>query len=97
MAWQGRFLVVGFAAGKIPKLPLNLLLLKGCDAVGVFWGEAVRRDPEGHRANMLQVLDWVSSGRLTPHIHAVYPLQEIADAIRVLDRREATGKLVLAL
>lgn len=97
LAWQGRFLVVGFAAGKIPKLPLNLLLLKGCDAIGVFWGEAVRRDPEGHRANMMQVLDWVSSGSLTPHIHAVYPLEEIADAIRVLDRREATGKLVVAL
>ena len=57
----------------------------------------MRRDPEGHRANMMQVLDWVSSGSLTPHIHAVYPLEEIADAIRVLDRREATGKLVVAL
>ncbi|HWK33447.1 MAG TPA: NADPH:quinone oxidoreductase family protein, partial [Hyphomicrobium sp.] len=60
MAWRGRFLVVGFASGEIPKIPLNLLLLKGCDAVGVFWGEAVKRDPAGHRRNMRQVLDWVA-------------------------------------
>lgn len=96
-AWQGRFLVVGFAAGDIPKLPLNLLLLRGCDALGVFWGESVRRDPAGHRANMIQVLDWVAAGRLTPRIHATYPLQEIRQAIAVLDRREATGKVVLTL
>lgn len=97
LAWQGRFLVVGFAAGQIPKLPLNLLLLKGCSAIGVFWGEAVRRDPAGHRANMRQVLDWVAAGKLNPRIHAVYPLADIAEAIRVLDRREATGKVVVAI
>lgn len=96
-AWKGRFLVVGFAAGDIPKLPLNLLLLRGCDALGVFWGESVRRDPAGHRANMIQVLDWVAAGRLTPRIHATYPLDRICEAIAVLDRREATGKVVLRL
>ena len=69
-AWHGRFLVVGFASGDIPKIPLNLLLLKGCEAIGVFWGEAVKRDPAGHRANMRQVLDWVAEGRLNPRIHA---------------------------
>ncbi|MDX2203224.1 MAG: NADPH:quinone oxidoreductase family protein [Hyphomicrobiaceae bacterium] len=97
MAWKGRFLVVGFAAGEIPRLPLNLLLLKGCDAIGVFWGESVKRDPAGHRVNMLKVLDWVASGRLVPHVHAAYPLAEIAEAVRVLDGRAATGKVVLKL
>jgi NADPH:quinone reductase len=96
-AWHGRFLVVGFASGDIPKIPLNLLLLKGCEAIGVFWGEAVKRDPEGHRANMRQVLDWVAEGRLNPRIHGTYPLAEIREAIAVLDRREAVGKVVLTL
>ncbi len=95
LAWQGRFLVVGFAAGDIPRLPLNLLLLKGCDAVGVFWGESVKRDPDGHRRNMAQVLQWIGEGRLAPHIHGVYPLADIVDAVGVLDRREATGKVIL--
>ena len=97
LAWEGRFLVVGFAAGDIPKLPLNLLMLKGADAIGVFWGEAVRRDPARHRANMIEVLDWVAAGKLAPRIHATYPLAEIRAAIGVLDRREATGKVVLTL
>lgn len=97
IAWKGRYLVVGFAAGEIPKLPLNIIMLKGADVIGVFWGEAVKRDPQGHRANMTAVLDWVAAGRLVPRIHATYPLAETAEAIRVLDRREATGKVVLTL
>jgi NADPH2:quinone reductase len=97
LAWQGRFLVVGFAAGDIPKLPLNLLLLKGADAIGVFWSEAVRRDPARHRANMTEVLGWVAAGKLAPRIHATLPLADIQEAIRILDRREATGKVVLTL
>ena len=97
LAWQGRFLVVGFAAGEIPKIPLNLLLLRGAEIAGVFWGEAVKRDPAGHRANMQRVLDWVRSGRLTPRIQATYPLDEIGEALGVLDRREATGKIVLTV
>jgi NADPH2:quinone reductase len=97
LAWQGRFLVVGFAAGDIPKLPLNLLMLKGATAIGVFWGEAVRRDPARHRANMIEVLDWVAAGKLVPRIHATYPLAEIREAIAVIDRREAAGKVVLTL
>jgi NADPH2:quinone reductase len=97
LAWEGRFLVVGFAAGDIPKLPLNLLMLKGADAIGVFWGESVRRDPARHRANMIEVLRWVADGKLVPRIHATYPLPEIREAIGVLDRREATGKVVLTL
>ena len=95
--WLGRFLVVGFASGDIAKIPLNLLLLKGCEAIGVFWGEAVKRDPAGHRANMRQVLDWVAAGRLNPRIHATYPLAEIGEALGVIDRREAVGKVVLTL
>ncbi|NJR31277.1 zinc-binding dehydrogenase [bacterium] len=90
-------MVVGFAAGEIPRIPLNLLLLKGCEAVGVFWGESVKRDPAGHRASMVQVLDWVAAGKLVPHMHATYPLESIADAVRVLDQRAATGKVVVTL
>lgn len=97
LAWEGRFLVVGFAAGEIPKLPLNLLMLKGAAAIGVFWGEAVRRNPAAHRANMIQVLDWVAAGKLAPRIHGLYPLAEIREAIGVLDRREAVGKVVLTM
>ncbi len=97
LAWQGRFLVVGFAAGDIPKIPLNLLMLKGADAIGVFWGEAVRRHPERHRANMIEVLRWVAEGKLDPRIQATYPLEEIREAIGILDRREAVGKIVLTL
>lgn len=95
LAWEGRFLVVGFAAGDIPKLPLNLLMLKGADAVGVFWGEALRRNPERHRENMIEVLRWVSEGKLAPRIHGTYPLEDIREAIGVLDRREATGKVIV--
>jgi NADPH2:quinone reductase len=96
-AWQGRFLVVGFASGDIPRIPLNLLLLKGCDAIGVFWGEAVKRDPAGHRANMRQVLEWVAEGKLNPRIHGTYALDDIREALGVIDRREAVGKVVLTV
>ncbi|MDX2258684.1 MAG: NADPH:quinone oxidoreductase family protein [Hyphomicrobiaceae bacterium] len=94
-AWAGRYLVVGFAAGDIPKLPLNLLLLKGCAAIGVFWSEAVRRDPLQHRANVAQLLAWIAEGRLAPRIEATYPFARAAEALTVLDERRATGKIVL--
>lgn len=97
LAWGGRFIVVGFAAGEIPRIPLNLTLLRGCDIRGVFWGEAVRRNPAQHVANMSMVLDWVAAGRLQPRLHGVYPLAQIRDALGVLDRREATGKVVLTI
>lgn len=97
IAWQGRYLVVGFAAGEIPKLALNLVLLKGCDVLGVFWGNSVKRDPAGHRKNMKDLLAWIAEGRLKPRIHGTFPLSEIADAIGILDRREAVGKVVLTL
>jgi NADPH2:quinone reductase len=95
LRWNGRFLVVGFASGDIPKFPLNLLLVKGVSVMGVFWGEAVKRDPAGHRANMEFVLRAVADGRLRPHVHGTYPLERIAEAIGVLERREATGKVVV--
>ena len=97
MAWQGRFLVIGFASGEIPRIPLNLLLLKGCDAVGVFWGEAVKRDPAGHRRNMRQILDWIAEGRLAPRVHGTFPLDGIRQALDVIERREAVGKVVLTM
>ncbi len=97
MAWGGRFLVIGFAAGSIPKIPLNLTLLKSCSIVGVFWGEAARRDPAGHRANMSQVLAWVADGRLKPHVHARYPLERTAEAIKSLETRQVAGKVILTL
>lgn len=95
IAWEGRYLIIGFAAGEIPKLPLNLPLLKGASAIGVSWGNWVARNPAGHRDNMHWILDWIAEGRLKPRLHGVYPLSEIRDAIAILDRREATGKIVL--
>jgi NADPH2:quinone reductase len=95
IAWQGRFLVVGFAAGEIPKMPLNLALLKGCDIVGVFWGAFIERDPAGHRANTRQIVDWVTAGKLSAHVQASYPLAEAAAALKALASRKVMGKIVL--
>jgi NADPH2:quinone reductase len=94
-AWEGRFLVVGFAAGEIPKIPLNLVMLKGCDLRGVFWGAALDRDPDGHRRNMQELLSWVEEGRLKPHIHAVYPLEDIATALEEIAARRVRGKVIV--
>ena len=94
-AWEGRFLVIGFAAGDIPKIPLNLPLLKGCDIRGVFWGAAVERDPDGHRANMAQLLEWVKDGKLKPHIHATYPLEQISEALEEIAARRVFGKVIV--
>lgn len=94
-AWDGRFLVVGFAAGDIPKLPLNLPLLRGCSIVGVFWGSFVYREPERHRANVAEMVEWWRSGRLRPHTSATYPLGRAADALREMAERRAMGKVVV--
>ncbi|WP_306030880.1 NADPH:quinone oxidoreductase family protein [Stappia sp. MMSF_3263] len=93
--WRGRYLVVGFAAGEIPRLPLNLVMLKGCDVLGVFWGDAIIREPENHRDNMAQLLAWVAEGRIVPHVHAVYPIDETARALGELSERRAQGKVVI--
>ncbi|MCA1300283.1 NADPH:quinone oxidoreductase family protein [Stappia indica] len=95
--WRGRYLVIGFAAGEIPKLPLNLVMLKGCDVLGVFWGEALVREPEAHRQNMEQLLGWVLDGQITPHVHGVFPLEETPRALRELADRKAQGKVIIRM
>lgn len=95
MAWEGRYLVVGFAGGEIPKIPLNLLLLKGCDMRGVFWGEFVRRDPPAHRANMERLLGWAAEGRIRAHVHAALPVERWVEAYALIGDRKARGKIVL--
>jgi NADPH2:quinone reductase len=95
MAWQGRYLVVGFASGDIPKIPLNLVLLKGCQIVGVFWGSFAMRDPQKNRAHAAQIFSWVSHGKLKPAIDAVMPFSDAAAALTRLDQRKVMGKLVL--
>jgi NADPH2:quinone reductase len=87
--------VIGFAQGHIPKLPLNLVLLKSADIQGVFWGAHTEREPRLHRANMGQLLAWAAAGRLKPHIHRVYRFDEIADALRAIAGREVRGKAIL--
>ncbi len=95
IAWQGRFLVIGFAAGEIPRLPLNLTLLKGCDILGVNWGAFVRQKPQAHRAGLEELARWCAQGELSCHIHAVYPLCETAQALKVIAERKAMGKVIL--
>jgi NADPH2:quinone reductase len=95
MAWNGRFLVVGFAAGRIPSPPLNLPLLKGCSIVGVFWGAFTRNEPARNVVNLQELLLWWSEGRLQPHVSAVYPLERAVDALNDLVQRRVQGKAVL--
>lgn len=97
MAWNGRYLVVGFAAGDIPKIPLNLPLLKGCAVVGVFWGEFAIRQKKDNQANMMQLFGWLMQGKIKPHISAEYPLEQAAQALNDLLERKATGKVVLVV
>ncbi|HEY1388402.1 MAG TPA: NADPH:quinone oxidoreductase family protein [Ktedonobacterales bacterium] len=95
MAWNGRFLVIGFTTGDIPRIPLNLPLLKGCSIVGVFWGSFTARDPRHNQANLRQLLGWLREGKLKPHISARYPLEQAADALNDITQRRVTGKVVL--
>ena len=95
LGWEGRFLVVGFAAGEIPKLPLNLVLLKSCDVRGIFWGSWIAREPAAHRANTAELFAWCAAGKLSAHVHAVYPLAQAAAALRALADRQAMGKVIL--
>jgi NADPH2:quinone reductase len=95
IAWEGRLLVIGFAAGEIPKLPLNLTLLKGCDILGVNWGAFVRRYPDAYRAGLDALAQWGAEGKLSCHIHAVYPLAETAQALKAIAGRKAMGKVIL--
>ena len=95
MAWKGRFLVVGFAAGDIPKVPLNLPLLKGCSIVGVFWGAFTRAEPENNRRNNDELMQLYIAGKLKPHIHATYPLERAAEALNEVLNKRVSGKVVL--
>lgn len=97
MAWEGRYLVIGFAGGAIPKMPLNLLLLKGCDLRGVFWTEFVAREPAAHRRNMQRLMEWAAGGHIRAHVHAEFPLERWTDAYAMIAERKATGKVVLTL
>ena len=97
MAWKGRFLVVGFSNGEIPRIPLNLALLKGCSIVGVFFGEFVRRDPQGSMQNFQQLLTWISEGKLKPFVSATYPLAEASAAIKYVADRKVKGKVVVVM
>lgn len=95
MGWGGRYLVVGFAAGEIPKIPLNLLLLKGCDMRGVFWGAFCKREPARQAQQMGQLLEWAASGVISAHVDASFPLEETAKALRLIADRKARGKIIV--
>ena len=92
IAWGGRYLVVGFANGEIPKLPLNLTLLKGASLMGVFWGEFTKRDPKGNLKNMRQVLQWLQEGKIKPLISGRYALEDAWRALDDMAARRVTGK-----
>jgi NADPH2:quinone reductase len=96
IAWEGRFLVVGFPAG-IPKLPLNLALLKGCDVLGVFWGDFVRRSPQHHQQNLKEMMELYAHGKIRPYVSESFPLDKARDAIDWLSERKAMGKVVVTM
>jgi NADPH:quinone reductase len=95
LGWLGRYLVVGFAAGEIPKIPLNLALLKSCDIRGVLWGAWTKREPMMQRALMVDIVRWCGEGKLSAHVHAVYPLEQTAAALKTIADRKVMGKIVL--
>jgi NADPH2:quinone reductase len=95
LGWEGRYLVVGFAAGDIPKIPLNLVLLKSCDIRGVLWGAWTTRDPNGQTALMKDIAAWCAEGKLSAHVHAAYPLAETKAALKAIADRKVMGKIVL--
>ncbi|CAN5462193.1 NADPH:quinone oxidoreductase family protein [soil metagenome] len=95
IAWRGRYLVVGFANGEIPKLPLNLMLLKGASLVGVFWGDFAKREPKKNLAAMAELMGWLASGKIKPHISGRYALADTARALNDMAARKVTGKIVI--
>ena len=96
IAWEGRYLVVGFPAG-IPKLPLNLTLLKSCDVCGVFWGAFAMRDPAANAAHVAELFDLWDAGRISPRVSATYPLERAGEAIAAMAARTVIGKLVVEI
>jgi NADPH2:quinone reductase len=97
IAWRGRLLVVGFAAGDIPRIPLNLTLLKGCSIVGVYWGEFTRREPDRFADAMRQLGEWYAAGKLRPHVSRTFPLERAAEALTLMAERKVKGKVVLTV
>ena len=97
IAWRGRLLVVGFAAGEIPKLPLNLALLKGASVVGVFWGDFGRREPKKFAESLRQIAAWYEAGKLRPHVSETFPLARAAEALKLMAARKVKGKVVLTV
>ena len=95
--WKGRILVVGFASGTIPKYAVNLALLKGCEIVGVFWGEFRQREPDIYRENCQALFDLFREGKIKPLISQAFPLNRFADALNVFVNRAAIGKIVLKM
>lgn len=95
MGWNGRHLIIGFAAGDIPKIPANLTLLKGCSVVGVFWGSFTQREPEASAQNTMELMKLYAEGKIDPKISAVYDFENYAEALGALTGRKATGKVVL--
>ena len=97
IAWKGRYLVVGFAGGEIPKIPLNLALLKGCQIVGVFWGAFAKNEPRESQQNFREIVAWMAEGKLRQHVYKTYPLPEAPDALRDLMERRVIGKAVVVV
>lgn len=95
MAWNGRYLVIGFAGGRIPAIPLNLPLLKGCSLVGVFWGAHVRQEPALHAANLQALFDLFERGKIKPHVTELEGLEQFTAALEALNGRRSTGKVVI--
>jgi NADPH2:quinone reductase len=95
IAWRGRYLVIGFANGEIPKLPLNLALLKGASIVGVFYGSFAQREPEAGQQVISELMDWVRSGKIKPLVSARYPLEKTVQALQDMSSRKVTGKIVI--
>ncbi|HEY0846606.1 MAG TPA: NADPH:quinone oxidoreductase family protein [Noviherbaspirillum sp.] len=95
IGWRGRYLVIGFANGEIPKLPLNLPLLKGASIVGVFWGEFARREPKANQAAMAELMRWMAEGKIKPHISGRYALADTPRALNDMAARKVTGKVVI--
>ena len=95
MAWKGRYLVVGFAGGEIPKIPLNLMLLKGCAVMGVFWGQFATLEPQQSMKNFVDIVRWIAAGKLRQHIHKIYALADAPQALQDLADRRVVGKAIV--
>jgi NADPH2:quinone reductase len=97
MAWKGRYLVIGFAAGAIPSLPLNLTLVKGCSIVGVFWGNFAKVEPQENARNTEQLIAWYREGKIRPRITLIEGLDRAVEGLRQIADRKAVGKLVVRI